>query len=454
MAPKFGTSGLRGLVSELTDPLCAGYAAAFLADAETDGTVLIGQDLRSSSPRIAAAVAGAARHLGLRPLDCGVVPTPALALAAETNRTAAVMITGSHIPDDRNGLKFYTRSGEITKADETSISKRYAPLECAAGAAETYDGVLSQYRARYRGFFAGDALTGLRVGVFEHSSAARDVLGHVLGDLGAEVVRLGRSDHFIPVDTEAVDPEMRAQLLGWVTEHGLDTVVSTDGDGDRPMVADETGQIVPGDRLGPLTAELLGARVIATPVSANTCVDLMGRFEVLRTRIGSPYVISAMEGVQPAEVVGYEPNGGFLTGFAATSDQGDLLPLMTRDSVLPILAPLAMARARACKLSELVASLPPRFTAADRLQGVDSARAAAFLGTALSGGSDILEGFGSVADTDETDGVRFTFEDGAILHFRPSGNAPEFRVYTEADTSELAQEYLKTALARVAAALS
>jgi len=101
----------------------------------------------------------------------------------------------------------------------------------------------------------GGALKGLRIGVYEHSSVARDAMVEALSSMGAEVVRLARADHFIPVDTEAVDAETREMLKGWCSMHGLDALVSTDGDADRPMVVDASGTLVPGDVLGPLVAQ-------------------------------------------------------------------------------------------------------------------------------------------------------------------------------------------------------
>ena len=128
----------------------------------------------------------------------------------------------------------------------------------------------ARYVARYVDGFGAEALSGLRIGVYEHSSVARDTLGEIVEGLGAEAVRLARSDSFIPVDTAAVDPDTRAALAGWADEHALDAIISTDGDADRPMVADAQGAMIPGDVLGPLTARLLGARIVVTPVSSNT----------------------------------------------------------------------------------------------------------------------------------------------------------------------------------------
>ncbi|MEM9032563.1 MAG: phosphomannomutase, partial [Pseudomonadota bacterium] len=454
MAPKFGTSGLRGLVVELTGPLCAGYAEAFLGLTKTNGTVLIGRDLRASSPRIAAAVAGGAERLGLKAIDCGVLPTPALALTATALGTAAVMITGSHIPDDRNGLKFYTVDGEITKADEAAISEARAlhkDRAAAPGRLSPDASALERYKARFTGFFAPDALAGLRIGVYEHSSAAREVLPIVLEALGAETVRLGRAEAFVPVDTEAVDPATRDMLAAWSDNHRLDAVVSTDGDADRPMVTDAAGRIVPGDILGPLSARYLGADVVVTPVSSNTLVDLMGDFRVRRTRIGSPYVIEDMAAEARARVVGYEANGGFLTGFAATRDGRALPPLPTRDSVLPILCPLALAREHGATLAELVEDLPPRRTAADRLTEIPTETSAELVGRLQSSAelrATLCPGLGSLVDTDVTDGCRMHFGSGATVHLRPSGNAPELRVYVEADTQSDADDILADVLAR------
>lgn len=455
MAPKFGTSGLRGLVTELTDPLCATYAEAFLSLAETDGSVLIGRDLRSSSQRIAQAVAGGAARLGLRAVDCGVLPTPALALEAAARGTAAVMVTGSHIPDDRNGLKFYTKSGEITKDDETAITRakaalaEEAPGQAALGADRA---AIDRYVSRFTGFFAADALQGLRIGVYEHSSAARDILPTVLKALGAETVSLARSDHFIPVDTEAVDAETRRMLGGWASEHGLDAIVSTDGDADRPMVADASGTVIPGDILGPLTAKMLGADTLVTPVNSNTLVDLMGGFRVVRTRIGSPFVIAGME-ESAGRVVGYEANGGFLTGFAAEHNGSRMEPLATRDSVLPIIAPLALARASDQSLAELVETLPARRTAADRLQEVPTRISGALVAELQESAAlrdRLCDGLGPPTSTDLTDGCRMGFGT-TFVHLRPSGNAPELRVYVEAEGQDAADAILADTLTRLRA---
>lgn len=448
MAPKFGTSGLRGLAVDLTPALIGAHVQAFLCACPIGTGLFVGRDLRPSSPDIAAMVAHAARAMGIAVTDCGDVPTPALALAAMEAGAAAVMITGSHIPADRNGLKFYTPTGEITKAHEAGI------LAALDGVCETAVGpevvqnttAGAGYVQRFTRAY-GDALQGLRIGVYSHSAVGRDLLLEVFRALGADVIELGRSATFIPVDTEAVDPSIRAELKAWAIDHALDAIVSTDGDGDRPLMTDATGTIIVGDVLGQITGASLGAKTAVTPVSSNTGAE--AKFaRVVRTRIGSPFVIAGMEEAG-GDVVGYEANGGFLLGFEARGSLSALAPLMTRDAVLPLVAPLAMAKS-AGGLAALVAAQPARFTAADRLQEVPTEHAlalvAAFDVNPQKRGSFLAAFDGIEASVDRTDGLRMALTDGRIVHLRPSGNAPELRLYVEADSVAAADATLAKGL--------
>ncbi|MCR9271784.1 MULTISPECIES: phosphomannomutase [Mameliella] len=464
MAPKFGTSGLRGLVVELTEELVRDYVTAFLCACPYGDAVHVGRDLRSSSPQIAEWVIAAVRDAGVDAVDCGVVPTPALALSSLEAGAGAVMVTGSHIPADRNGLKFYVPTGEISKEDEVRINAALGgALSGAPGALSTADAGAA-YVARYTQAFGREALAGLRVGVYQHSSVARDIMVEVVEALGATALPIARSDTFIPVDTEALDPETRKLFAGWFADHRLDVLISTDGDADRPMLVDDSQQVVPGDVLGAVTARALGARVICTPVSSNTMIEAEGGFAfdaIHRTKIGSPFVIAAMEEAlaedPAARVAGYEANGGFLLGFDADAPAGKLAPLMTRDCLLPILAPLCAARAADKPLSALLDALPPRFTAADRIQGIESEISKAFIAS-LSGDAAARAAFfadtGDIAEVDETDGLRVSFATGDVVHLRPSGNAPEFRCYAEASTRETASALVESYLAKLGETLS
>jgi len=360
------------------------------------------------------------------------------------------MVTGSHIPDDRNGIKFNRPAGEILKEDEAGIraqAPRVPELFDDTGALRTpanlppvSERARAVYVARYLDFLPAGCLSGRRVAVYEHSSVAREILVEVLAGLGADVLRLGRSEHFIPVDTEAVRPEDEVLARGWAREHGFFAICSTDGDGDRPLVGDERGEFLRGDVAGILTAGWLKADTVVTPVSSNTAVERCGWFErVERTRIGSPYVIAGMLTAPGTRVVGYEANGGFLTRSEIRRDGRTLAALPTRDAMIVVLALLALAGERGVPLSGLAGLLPPRFTASDRLKDFPTELSSARIGGLREGGAAAATAtfgadFGAVASLNDTDGLRITFGSGEIVHLRPSGNAPELRCYTEADS--------------------
>ncbi|MEL6681201.1 MAG: phosphomannomutase [Pseudomonadota bacterium] len=449
MAPKFGTSGLRGLVTELTLECVSDHVRAFIATCPVGNGLFVGHDLRASSPDIAEMVMQSGRAAGLQVTLCGSVPTPALALAAMRADAAAIMITGSHIPADRNGLKFYTPEGEITKTHEMAIQgalgQKYPELD--GPPAQRDETAAAAYIARYTDAY-GTALSGRRIGLYAHSAVGRDLMADLFGALGAEVIILGRSDSFIPVDTEAVSPELRQDLRDWADKHQCDAIISTDGDGDRPLVADAKGHVIVGDVLGQIAAQTLGAEVVVTPISSNTGVELGARFkDIVRTRIGSPYVIAGMA-TALGQVVGYEANGGFLLGFEAQGPAGPIAPLMTRDAILPVVAALVAADDKG--LADRVAEEPARFTAADRLQEVPMQTSRDFVqilcDSTTARAAFLAQLDGTEAAYNQTDGPRMTLVDGRIVHVRPSGNAPELRLYVEADRPDVAETTLRRGL--------
>ncbi len=467
---QFGTSGARGLAVEMTDRVCYAYTLGFLqyvaasGALQPGGEVALAGDYRPSTGRILAACAQAVGDLGYRPRYVGRIPSPAVAAFGMAQGMPSLMVTGSHIPDDRNGIKFNLPTGEIMKEDEAGIRAQVVELPGSLFAADGawVPGAVPKlppedaagyqaYVARYLDFFPAGCLAGLSIGLYEHSSVARDAFFEVLTGLGAQVDRLGRSEVFIPVDTEAIRPEDVILGRQWAASGQYQALVSTDGDGDRPLVSDERGEWLRGDVTGILCARYLGADGVATPVSCNTALEKSGWFSAIRrTRIGSPYVITSMtalvaEGL--TTVVGYEANGGFLTATDLTRGGRRLPALPTRDALLVPIALLLAAREQGITLSALAASLPPRFTASDRLKDFPTALSREHLGALTSGdiqgdlkAAEALFGgrFGPVVAIDNTDGVRITFASGEIAHLRPSGNAPELRAYTEADSLERA----------------
>jgi len=474
----FGTSGARGLATAMTDLVCYAYTRGFLQYLEAIGElkragerVAVGGDFRPSTDRVMLAVLQAAEDMGYTPVNCGKTPSPAVALFGLTHKVPAIMVTGSHIPDDRNGIKFNKCAGEVLKSDEPGIAGQHVDIADTLFDANGYFAAKkpanrpvdpaadTAYIARYLNAFPADALKGLRLAVYQHSAVGRDVLVKILSGLGAEVMPLGRSDKFIPVDTEAIRPEDVALARQWAGEHHYDAIVSADGDSDRPLVGDETGEWLRGDVAGILCARFLGADSVSTPVSCNTAVEKCGWFpEIRRTRIGSPFVIVSMLQASAAgaqRVVGYEANGGFLLNSELILGGQTLAALPTRDAAIVMLGILLLARREGKTVSQLAATLPARFTASDRLQNFPTENSAAIIarfntGDAAADKKAVESVFGGIAGPvkalDRTDGLRCTFANEEVIHLRPSGNAPELRCYTEAATDARARQMNATAL--------
>jgi phosphomannomutase len=524
---EFGTSGLRGLVKDITDLeayVAVGAFLQFLLEAkgvEAGCQVFVGGDLRPSTGDIMVPVCRAIRDAGFAPALLGRIPSPALLWYAMKRGCPSVMITGSHIPFDRNGIKLNRRDGEVRKSDEAPIraaQKRLREAEYRRPAEQSMFGERgalrgahrialppeiqdagSEYLLRYAKAFPQSALEGKNILVYQHSAVGRDLLVQALANLGATVVPAGRSDTFVPVDTEAVNEEMVRRIQDLVDVGGgarLDAVVSTDGDSDRPLVLGvEQGkvQFYPGDVLGIVTADFVGARDIAVPISVNDAVDAWFNprgIKPVKTRIGSPYVIEAMKHV------GWEANGGFLTTAPVTIPGGGTLqPLPTRDAMLPILAALCASLARGTTLADLFSRLPSRFGKSGllrefprdqaveiikRLSPLDTSVIEAHLDSSDSpqwvvvrqDGSrtrlreadslarclrDICaeigryftprDGFSAVAWINWLDGVRIGFGNGDIAHIRPSGNAPELRMYANASTVTRAEQIVGLGIA-------
>lgn len=481
---KFGTSGARGLVEAMTDEVCHAYTRGFLQFLERGcgwepqgAPVAVGGDLRPSTGRILAAVMRGVTDAGAVPVPCGRVPSPAVARLGLERRMPSIMVTGSHIPDDRNGIKFNKPDGELLKDDEAGMLEQEVTVEEGRfdGKGAWRDGPLleppgdptaeREYVDRYLQAFPVGFLKGCRIGVYQHSAVGRDVLVEVLSGLGATVQALGRSERFIPVDTEAIRDEDVVLAKDWARDGDWDALVSTDGDSDRPLISDGEGHWLRGDVAGVLTAGFLGADSVSTPVSSNTAVEKCGWFsDIRRTRIGSPYVVSSLLAAAASGhrvVVGFEANGGFLLNSRVTIPGGGVLSaLPTRDALVVILGVLGWARQKGLTVAEAVRSLPARFTASDRLAAfpVEASRA---LLERFNSGDDTndkaaLEAVlgrvvtGKVGSLDRTDGIRSEWTGGEVVHLRPSGNAPEFRVYTEAGSEERAVGLCREVLAVLA----
>jgi phosphomannomutase len=535
----FGTSGLRGLVKDITDlEAYINVKAALryllrIGDIGASSRLLIAGDLRPSTDRIMRACAQAIVDSGCQVENAGKIPTPALASHAISTGRAGVMVTGSHIPFDRNGIKINKSVGEVLKEDEPGITGEVERLRVeeysrsATTSAFDASGMFKRlpdlppldrsaeeaYVRRYLISFTRGGLFGLRVLVYQHSAVGRDILPQILRELGAEVVTAGRSETFVPIDTENITDEQLDRLEEFAVAaetsgRPLHAIVSTDGDSDRPLVTavrpaaevypgGRRVRFLPGDMLGIVVAEYLRADAAAVPISANDAVERrMGERGVAleKTKIGSPYVISALDELRRAgthaRIVGWEANGGFLTDSDIALRAGTLNALPTRDSTLPILANLFAAAEQHIGLAALWNRLPARFGRAGLLDNVPVAVSQAILAHLIPLG-DVIEvefdsaervfdrsrpgvvpaplaepaiadwqqckamlmrfftpalGFDTIVRINVLDGVRVYFRNGDIAHVRPSGNAPQLRIYANSDSQARADQIVALAL--------
>jgi phosphomannomutase len=448
----FGTSGARGLVANMTNEVCYAYTLGFLQHLLKTGglskkTVAFGGDLRASTPSIIKACIAAAKSLGFECDYQGFLPSPALALYGIKKGIPCIMVTGSHIPENRNGIKFCGNNGEITKEEEEAIRSQEVEIPeiiRTGHLPKVKNDALKIYKEYILSLFPKNSLNNINIAFYQHSAVGRAIAVEILTELGANVSAFGRSETFIPVDTEAIRKE-DAEIAKQICASGeFFCVVSTDGDSDRPLLSDENGNWLRGDSLGILAGKALGIEAMAIPVSCNTAAEKSGFFrQVLRTKIGSPYVIEGIKKLQDKykHVAGFEANGGFLT-------EG----LTTRDALTPVIATIIECKKQNLKLSGLLAKLPPRYTASGLVKDFPPELADKKLAELQECGHDFLKNeFVKIADrlalANTTDGYRMEFKNGDIIHLRKSGNAPEFRCYIEsralAEAESLTRKSLK-----------
>ncbi len=544
-----GTSGLRANADKMTDREVGINTRGFLKyemaeDGVQSGTpVALACDLRPSSPRISQAAGQAILDEGLKVQWLGELPTPALALWGFTHNMPSLMVTASHNPIEQNGEKQNKRQGELLKPDEKPMFRHVAEVrktedalspegsrfrvdnhmfkesvDVLSQAEDHHDEALQLYVDRYNVFKTAQnptPLAGKKYVVYQHSAVGRDILVTILRNLGATVIapekyRLPRGQ-FKAIDTENVTPADKEFFKQLAAEYpDADAFISLDGDSDRPFVIDEHGNFHRGDVLGILGAVYLKADYVALPASANDAVDgilAAQGIELQKTEVGSPYVAVAMEDAMARgkkRPVGWEVNGGFLTGSDIQLPGGTLRALPTRDAVLPILTALLTAVEQNRSISEVFAQLETRFTGGglkddypvtisakilaalspkvndDTAPDYDRAKSVREVKFAPDGLIHVSffdgrqqtlaqadpqaqeytnirtlakrflreeDGLGEIKAIDYVTGVRIQFANDDVVHLRYSKNkTTQFRVYTVANSQERADELSQKAV--------
>jgi phosphoglucosamine mutase len=413
----FGTDGVRGVVgADLTPELVekVGKAATLWAGG---GRVFVGRDTRKSGPELEAAVARGIASAGGTAALGGVLPTPAIALLAES---LGVVVSASHNPPEYNGVKLFFDGGKLVDEQEEEIEGLLDAVGPGNGATEEVDDAAERYLEHVLRHFGSD-LTGLRVGVDCANGAYTEIAPRAFEQLGAEVHAVGvePDGSNINVGCGATDLTRLRQL---VTDRSLDLGVAFDGDGDRVLAVDERGEPVDGDQIITVLALHLGVELVAVTVMTNLGFHrLMAErgVRVVTTPVGDRYVLEALR--QEGGLLGGEQSGHVIW----------IRDHVTGDGLAAAL--LLCGAIRGGTLSEAVAVMP-RFPQVLRNVPV-SAREL------------------PLAVTDEVDRVNAELGENGRVLVRRSGTEPMFRVLVEAENADDAEKLCASIAALVQAEL-
>jgi phosphoglucosamine mutase len=362
----FGTDGVRGVANaELTPELALriGRAAAGTLSEVADAAspIVVGRDTRLSGTMLEAALVAGITSVGRDAVSVGIVPTPAVACVTRTTGAAAgVVISASHNPIADNGIKFFGSDGfklsdELEDRIEASLESPGLPRPTGTGVGEAR--VAHNLARHYYRELADGAvpLRGLHVIVDGGFGAAYAIAPYVLRKLGAQVTEINCENDGarINVHCGATDLRgLRAAVLERIAAGGSPVVgVAFDGDADRALFVDETGEIVTGDHalfaLGVAMAargELADHTIVAT-VMSNIGFERALRargMELIRTSVGDRYVLERMR------------TGGYTLGGEQSGHVIDFRYNTTGDGPRTAITLLGIMAARGATLHELV----------------------------------------------------------------------------------------------------
>jgi phosphomannomutase/phosphoglucomutase len=435
---EFGSSGVRGVAyAELSpaDALAIAQAAGHVLGATR---VAVARDTRLSGETLADAVASGLTSVGAAVDRLGVAPTPALQASCEADGVPGVMVTASHNPPEYNGLKLVGDDGvELTRQDLDEVERAMsAGVDPGAwdetGESRSVEGTVRRYREQLLAAVDREAIASadLTVAIDPGHGAGALSSPDVFRELGCRVLTVNAQPdgRFPGRDPEPVEATL-GDLQTLVETSDADLGIAHDGDADRAIFVDETGEVVPGSAALAALADAVvepGDVVVSAVNVSQRVVDVVERAgaELELTRIGSTYLISAIRERQAA---------GDRVPIAGENNGGVLAPgyRIARDG--------AYTAARFCELlgdrtaSEVVAPFDGYTTVRRDLAYDDETQKSSIL-EAIEVAARTAD-----ADRDETDGIRLDYGDAWVLA-RPSGTEPVVRVYAEARDAGRADE--------------
>ena len=441
----FGTDGVRGKVGELPITpefvMHLGYAAGKVLAGSVSHTsgdppaVLIGKDTRISGYMLESALQAGLSAAGVDIYLSGPLPTPAVAYLTRALRLqAGIVISASHNLFEDNGIKFFAASGDkLPDATEQQIERRLedpivtAP-SAALGKARRINDAAGRYIEFCKSTFPTDLdLRGLKIVVDCAHGASYHIAPHVLHELGADVVAVGNQPDGLNINREcgATQPQTVAQA---VRDNDADLGIALDGDGDRLVMADQSGRVYDGDQLlfaiarhRQQTGTLKGG-VVGTLMSNFGLERALEQREIAfqRAAVGDRYVLEKLH------ELGWQL-GGENSGHIICLDKHT-----TGDGIVSALQVLNALVASDTSLDRLVSELVlyPQVLVNVRIQrGIDPGRRP------------------QVQAAMDSATVRLA-ERGRVL-LRPSGTEPVIRVMVEGESETLVRELAESIAASI-----
>jgi len=438
----FGTAGIRGRVTERVTPelaLAVGRAVGgHVAGLDADPEIVIGRDGRTTGPGLAAAVEAGVLSAGVDAVRAGVLPTPALAFASRGRH--GVMLTASHNPPTDNGIKCFVDGVEYDREREAAIESAVdadpGPSTWDRWGETTTADPLDAYREAVAAYARGHGapLDGLPVAVDCGNGVGGRATPQVLRALGARVVTLnGNVDGHFPGRESKPTPESLRDLRRFVADGAFAFGLGHDGDADRVVVVDASGEVVHEDTVLAVLAEHYVRAsdapdpVVVTTPNASARIDERVRAaggRVERVRLGALHEgIARVRGAGGTVAFAAEPwkhvhpaFGGWIDGVASAATFARLV------------AAAAPAGDPAGGVAALRAPVTERPYEKVSVDCPDDRKAAVV--------ADLRERLPAAfpdAAVDTDHGVRLDRPDGSWTLVRPSGTEPYVRIYAEAD---------------------
>jgi phosphomannomutase len=420
---------IRGVVGEQLDaPTVRDLGAAMAALVRGEGAlgVVIGHDMRDSSPELAAAFAEGVTGQGLDVVSIGLASTDMLYFASGTLGLPGAMFTASHNPAKYNGIKL-CRAGATPIGQDTGLATIRAAVEAGVpagpgGGTVSNRELLSEYAAYLRKLVDLSGSRRLRVAVDAGNGMGGYTVPAVFEPLPFDVVPMyfELDGNFPNHEANPLDPANLVDLQKRVVAEGADLGLAFDGDADRCFVIDERGEPVSPSAITGLVAvrELAkdpGATVIHNLITSKAVPEIVAENggTPVRTRVGHSFIKQTM--AETGAVFGGEHSAHYYFRDFWKADSGMLAALHVLAALAEQDGPLSQLMADYERYS---ASGEINSTVADQAERIAAVKAE-YLGR---------EG----VEHDELDGLTIKLPDGSWFNLRPSNTEPLLRLNVEA----------------------